>query len=534
MKQSADSVKILYCKLLESSQDNLVMQLTKQLPAKLNYRNFLDTHNALLFILNHPANDEVRNWSLMKLQELTEWCQRNKSKLMNNLYNSGLPFTSVYSYFSWTLFDWLVKNHFICDIHDYDKKSNSFNEFLRLTLLPHQRSITEHEFSNQELLDSFGIKDDKIKHFIVYHFSQLNSNSKLANQCFEKQNFIIELMLEPALRSITWNKIEKVVPYYHSDWLKKLDTKLWISKNITLVNPSELLKEELERIIKTSLLVLQRETEPVTYMDSDSIRLVSLERGIQIVLFTMNLDHQLAYESYVGYTLFKNGYPAAYGGAWIIGKHALIGLNIFDWCRGGESNLFFTNLLQTYHQVFKISTFEVEPYQYGKDNPEGIESGAFWFYYRMGFRPVDSKLSKIAKSEFEKIKENKSYRTSKTTLKKFTESNISLELSNQKNISIEQILNKINNYTKKENAKSSNKNILIEEIALKNILQCLKPKNDLTSTERKFYTEYGMLALAMEIDLNKNPAEFLKLIELRKKDVYEYQEQWRLIFEQKL
>ena len=32
--------------------------------------------------------------------------------------------------------------------------------------------------------------------------------------------------------------------------------------------------------------------------------------------------------------------------------------------------------------------FVVKPYQFGKGNPEGLKSGAFWFYYRLGFRPV--------------------------------------------------------------------------------------------------------------------------------------------------
>ena len=109
------------------------------------------------------------------------------------------------------------------------------------------------------------------------------------------------------------------------------------------------------------------------------------------------------FESYVGYTLYKNEYPRSlWWSLWIFGHHALIGLNIFEWCRGGESSLFLICSLRTYHQVFDVQHFEVEPYQYGLDNPEGIQSGAFGFIIEWVSRPVDKKLNKVAGSEFKK------------------------------------------------------------------------------------------------------------------------------------
>ena len=36
-----------------------------------------------------------------------------------------------------------------------------------------------------------------------------------------------------------------------------------------------------------------------------------------------------------------------------------------------------------------MGRFVVEPSQFGGTNKEGLLSGAFWFYYRLGFRPID-------------------------------------------------------------------------------------------------------------------------------------------------
>jgi len=114
----------------------------------------------------------------------------------------------------------------------------------------------------------------------------------------------------------------------------------------------------------------------------------------------------------------------SYGGAWLFGKRSLIGINIFEAFRGGESAFVFAQLLRTYKQAFGAEQFEVEPYQFGKNNPEGLRSGAFWFYHRFGFRPLDKKLFALAEQEHQKILAVKGYRTALEVLKQFTKSNL--------------------------------------------------------------------------------------------------------------
>lgn len=155
------------------------------------------------------------------------------------------------------------------------------------------------------------------------------------------------------------------------------------------------------------MALTDRETDPITYMDTNQVWLYEMNRGISIAIYGMYPDRQLPLQSYIGYTLFKNGIPAAYGGAWLFGKRADFGINIFEPFRGGESGYIMCELLRLYRSVFNISYFEVEPYQYGLDNPDGIATGAFWFYYRFGFRPLSKELAKIAAAEYSKISTDK-------------------------------------------------------------------------------------------------------------------------------
>ena len=63
-------------------------------------------------------------------------------------------------------------------------------------------------------------------------------------------------------------------------------------------------------------------------------------------------------------------------------------------------------------------------WQVGYDNDEGIQSGSYWFYYKMGFRSLDSAVGSLAVKEWQKIRQDKKYRSSVRTLKKLAESDL--------------------------------------------------------------------------------------------------------------
>ncbi|QLH45441.1 MAG: hypothetical protein HWD58_07410 [Bacteroidota bacterium] len=151
-----------------------------------------------------------------------------------------------------------------------------------------------------------------------------------------------------------------------------------------------------QQVIQRALVLMARETDPSTFMDLTTLRVYSLERGIQVALFGMSPERQLPYVSYVGYMLFRNGYPLAYGGSWIWGGYAKFGLNIFEPYRGGESGYILCQLLRVYKQAFTLNAIEIDAYQFGLDNPDGIRSGAYWFYYRYGFRSRLATLRRLA------------------------------------------------------------------------------------------------------------------------------------------
>ncbi|MCA1628458.1 MAG: hypothetical protein LC742_10915, partial [Acidobacteria bacterium] len=88
-------------------------------------------------------------------------------------------------------------------------------------------------------------------------------------------------------------------------------------------------------------------------------------------------------------------------------------------------------LMRLYHQLLGVEVFSVEPYQLGgSGNEEGIESGAFWFYRKLGFRPIRPELAALCELEERKIAARHEYRTPARTLRRLASGHLLYEAPN--------------------------------------------------------------------------------------------------------
>lgn len=184
-------------------------------------------------------------------------------------------------------------------------------------------------------------------------------------------------------------------------------------------------ENELIAQAKLVLAVMQRETDPVTY--AGALECFDMGRGLRIALFHIGSSRRLVLDSYVGFMAFKNGVPMAYGGAWVFPGKTKVGINIFPHARGGESAWFFAQLLRLYAQRFGVVRFEAENYQLGHGNADGLKSGAYWFYYRLGFRPWNDELAAIAAREADRLAHDRSYAVPMRVLKRLVADGLQLQ-----------------------------------------------------------------------------------------------------------
>lgn len=508
------------------SQDAVIqkLQLLKtlnKLPLP-NTKWLIKYHDLLLFLQAHPENEKLFKCCELELARISKFLKKLKPDEKIHFENTGLPYMSLYSNLSCELVSWLLDSNIkvTCDLSDPD--GTELIDFLKLSLPDIEKEFTAICDTNKSLLDALEIQDPKLLPFIINQFKQFNNFPLIKDYLFDKLqlSFNIHTIGNKRL-SKTYNFIPVKEIYFQKELQKKWNYTEILNTPLPEVHLSDTeWKQQILMVSKIKLLLLQRETDPVTYMDEDSIRYYKLERGISIAVFTMVPERQLPLESYVGYTLFKNGYPAAYGGAWIMGHRALFGINIFDWFRGGESGFMMAQLLRIYRQLFSVEYFEIEPYQYGLNNPEGIASGAFWFYYRFGFRPLDRDLNKLAKREADKMQTNKNYRSSSNVLERFTESNLAFNLGRTTPLAMWQVRNKVTNMI---HTTFKNDRQLAEADCIVNFNLLYGKSKTSASKTQKALIDFALICAAYKLTNQEAYEIAFELSELKSQNVYEYQ-----------
>lgn len=516
------------------SQDSAIQKI--QLLKILNKQQLPKTkllikyHDLLLFLQAHPETDNLQNWCKRELLRITKFLKNLRPIEKKYFENSGLPYTALYSSLSCELVSWLldskIKVH--CDLPD--QNGTELIDLLKLSLPDIEKEFTAICDTNESILDALQIRNTKLLPFLINQFKQFSNTPLIKDYLFDKLqlNFQVQTTGNKRL-SKAYNYLPVQAIYYQQEIQKKWNYTEILNTALPEVYLSDSAwKQQIVKVSKIKLLLLQRETDPVTYLDESSIRYYPLNRGISVAVFTMVPERQLPLESYVGYTLFKNGYPAAYGGAWIMGNRALFGINIFDWFRGGESGFMMAQLLRTYRQLFSVDYFEIEPYQYGLNNPEGIESGAFWFYYRFGFRPLDRELNKLAKSEADKMQRNKAYRSSSNILIRYTDSNLAFNLGSNTPLAMWQVRNKV---TAMIYSSYKNDRQLAEKDCIEKFNNLFGKSKTISNKCQKAFIDFALICAAYKLKNQKAYEIAFELSELKSQNVFEYQQSLRLFLE---
>jgi hypothetical protein len=185
-------------------------------------------------------------------------------------------------------------------------------------------------------------------------------------------------------------------------------------------------RKMLDLILDTSAM-RHRELYGFNHPDGNGVFQASPGRGVEIYFCGLPPEWRLPLRAYHAAMFFKNGVPAGYVELLSFFERAEVGFNLYYTFREGESAWLYAQLLRLFRQVLGVKVFSVDPYQIGHENPEAVDSGAFWFYRKLGFRAVDPRISKLVEREESRIEREPGYRSSKRTLEKLAAGHILFE-----------------------------------------------------------------------------------------------------------
>jgi hypothetical protein len=170
-----------------------------------------------------------------------------------------------------------------------------------------------------------------------------------------------------------------------------------------------------------SMVTRKRDLDAFAWADPHDVRLIDCGDGLQFALIGVLPERRFLFESVYGLLTLKNGVPIGYALASALFDSSEIAYNVFETFRGGEAAYVFGRLLATCRAVFGLETFSIDPYQLGAGNEEGLDSGAWWFYYKLGFRPRARRILPLVAREASRVAADRDYRTSRRTLERLVE-----------------------------------------------------------------------------------------------------------------
>ena len=184
-------------------------------------------------------------------------------------------------------------------------------------------------------------------------------------------------------------------------------------------------------MVQDAVSVRYRELQGTTYGDPNQVIQTHIGRGLQLFFWGLDPQWRLPLRAYYAGFALKNGVPINYFEAIGLFEWMEVGFNTFYAYREGETAWIYSQYLRLLHQIAGTTCISVYPYQIGKDNEEAINSGAFWFYRKLGFRPGRTELLDLAKREEARMFRDPNHRTSTRTLRKLAEDHIFFEFGSR-------------------------------------------------------------------------------------------------------
>ena len=181
-------------------------------------------------------------------------------------------------------------------------------------------------------------------------------------------------------------------------------------------------------LARAAMVTRSRDLDAFTNGDPADVRMVDFGGGLEFACIGTKPERRLLLEAVYGYLTLKNGVPIGYVLTAALFGSAEVAFNVFDTWRGAEAGAVYARVLAMTRWLYGCDAFTIVPYQLGEGNDEALESGAWWFYRKMGFQPRDRSALRLMKDELRRMRRDPSHRSSLATLRRLARANLHLYL----------------------------------------------------------------------------------------------------------
>jgi len=406
-----------------------------------NGESLIRYHELLLFLRGYPQSPAIVRATETQLRTFPKRVARLSDhgadlSALGDPEVSGIAGMAVTDTFSFDIVRWLVKVYpSRSDLYwDWFEDENRLAEtWPRFMPLLEEDAFVEANVPYREWLRTArdGLRE---LHWLVDRFAQLPVSAKEKAELYDSQKLYVRWF--PAYRATRTGlrfPVRKIF-YHQAPLIQRRDISFREELENAPPSSQKLGANQGEAALdmaREASTIRYRELYGFTHGDPKLVFKTNLGRGVDLVLVGLPPERRLPLRAYHAAMIYKNGVPVGYFEGLSLFERMESGFNFYYTFREGETAWIYARTLNVFRHLLGVTTFSLDPYQIGYENEEGIESGAFWFYRKLGFRPAKAALLKLTEQEERKIAGRKSYRTAAATLRKLAAGPMILEL-NQK------------------------------------------------------------------------------------------------------
>jgi len=422
----------------------------KQLPALLRRlgRRHIATaaalaryHESLLFLCAYPPDATTLRLIEIELREFTRRVARLRDaggdlSALDPPEVSGVAGTSVSSPFSFDIVRWLHRRHASQIAIDWDEAPQDDRmaaTWPRFLPLLEEDAFVEANVPYRSWLRRARGRQPELA-WLLARFEGLALSDKEKAELFDALNLFISWTPSPKT-SRTGMRLAVPGVFYHR---KPLITRRMVSLSDEfnrepppLRNLSRAAGERMLDLARATSALRYRELYGFTYGDPARVQSARIGRGVELIMFGLPPERRLPLRAYHAAMIYKNGVPVGYFEGLSLCERIESGFNFYYGFREGETAWIYARTLNVLRKILGVTAFSIDPYQIGHENEEGIESGAFWFYRKLGFRPTRPDLLRLTRIEEERLVRSQTYRTSRTRLRRLAAGSMIFELNDR-------------------------------------------------------------------------------------------------------
>jgi hypothetical protein len=399
-------------------------------------------HDALLFLRAFPQSVRVAKLTdelLTKVENEVVRLRKSAANMdvLDDEKVSGIAGTVLREEHTYEVASWLAKQYqkqvtAAWDIDEqYSKLVNALPRFLPLL---EDDGFVEPDIPFMTWMSNAAGREGHEWIWLTEQFEKSSFSLKERTELYDALGLFLnfDLTKSPASRTYARRKVSKLfthdAPLIHRKQISLEDELNSPALPFLKLDRSE--AEQLLNQAREALTVRHRELYGTTRADANDVYQADVGRGVQIFIWGLPPDRRLPLRAYHAGCTIKNGVPINYLEAISLFDWVEVGFNTFYTYRDGETAWIYSKVLHLLHQLTGVSCVSVYPYQIGYENEEAIQSGAFWFYRKLGFRPGRPELLALAEKEEQKLAKNPQHRTSAPTLRKLANGHIFYEFAN--------------------------------------------------------------------------------------------------------